>query len=108
MLIEDATTTRLTLLVDQLLEEARRAEIVDRDVALDGVHALADADLRREVHDLVDILEGAFKRRFVPDVADDQFGIRREVGRRLAAGMHLIDEAVEDPDPVALLEQGLS
>ncbi len=43
--------------VDQRLEQHRRADVVDRDVALDRIHALPDADLGRQVDHLVDALQ---------------------------------------------------
>lgn len=40
-------------LLDQRLEQDSRAEIVGRDVALDRVHTLANADFRGEMDDRV-------------------------------------------------------
>ena len=85
MLIEEATTTRSHGLLDQLLEQHGRAEIVDADVAVDRVHALADADLGREVDDLVDAAQRAADRRLVAHVADHQFDVAIEIVRAARA-----------------------
>ena len=106
MLIEEATTTRLHRVVDQLLEQHRGAVIVDGDVAVDRIHALADADLGGEVDDLGDALQRAQHRGLVAHVADDHVDLRVEVvGLRLVA-VDLLDQAVEHADAMAALQAG--
>ena len=92
--------------VDQLLEQDRGAAVVDGDVAVHGVHALADADLGGEVDHLVHAGEGAAHQRFVAHVADHQFHVGIELVRPAAPAMDLLDQAVEDAHVVAFGEQG--
>src|SRR5207253_3236172 len=47
--------------VDELLEQCGGAAIVDRDVPLDRVHALADADLGGEVYDRAHTVQGSYQ-----------------------------------------------
>ena len=93
-------------MVDQLLEQHRRAVVVDRDVAVDRVHALADADLGGEVDDLrrrpCSALRTAVSSRMSPTTNSTS---AVEVVRASAALVDLLDQAVEHADPVAALEQ---
>jgi hypothetical protein len=59
-------------IIDELLEQHRRAEVVHRHVAVDRVHALADADFGGEVDNLVDPRQCAPHRDFVAHVAADE------------------------------------
>jgi len=90
----------LDLVAGQRLEEHARAVAVDRGVPSDLVHALPDADHRREVDDRVDADERVAQRERVAHVAHDQLDRVREVGRAMPPGpVDLRIERVEDPHP---------
>jgi len=62
---------------------------------------LADTDFRGEMDDAVDVLEAAPDHIFVADVADDQFGVGRKVLGAFTITVNLLDQAVEDANPIA-------
>ena len=89
----------------QRLQQHGGAEVVDADIAVDLIHALADADLRRQVHDFVDALHRFRHRLGVADVGvDDLDRAQHRIGHRIAA-VNLVDEAVEHPDLVTFGKQ---
>ena len=90
---------------DDLLEDDRGADRVDRGVPLDLVHRLADADGGGEVVDGVDALERAPDGLVVADVADLELDRRVEVVRPLPVRVDLRIEVVERPNLVPLREQ---
>src|SRR5207253_1007257 len=67
----------------------------------DGVHRLAHADFRGEMHDAVDALERVCHDVLVADVADDQLGVVGQVERPFSIPMHLLDQAIEHTNLVA-------
>ena len=73
MLIEDATTTRCTGLSMKLLKQHGRSVVVNRDVAIDGVHALTDTNLGGEVDNFVYACQRAADRVAVTDIRLDEF-----------------------------------
>ncbi len=79
---------------DQLLEQHGGAQFIDRGVTLNGIHALADADLGRQVDHRIDPLEGVPHGVRVAYVADPQVNGRVELGRPDTAGMDLLDQVV--------------
>jgi hypothetical protein len=88
--------------LEQRLQQSSGAELVDRDVALDLVHALTDADHGRQVQHGVDSAQRALERRAVTDVATDELDFRREVGGRpRERSVDLQGAVIEHPDPVA-------
>ena len=86
----------LDRIVDKLLEQHCRAVIIDRNIAVDRVHALADADLGGQMHDLVDAFERLEERGLVADIADDDLGIGIKAVRARTRAVHLLDHAVEN------------
>ena len=86
---------RLDGLVDHALQQDRGAGVVAADVAFDLVHALADADLGREVEDEVDAAERPVHRVAVPHVALQEFDAFRQ--GCFLAGVGLLDQAIDDP-----------
>ncbi len=72
---------------------------------VDGVHALADADLRGEMHNGVHALQRAGDGRLVSNVTLDEVDVAvDEIGLR-PVDVNLLDEAVEDPDPIVSPKQ---
>src|SRR5690606_4067882 len=57
--------------VDQRLEQDRGTEVVGTDIAVDFIHALADANLRRQVDNVRDTFEGAPNRSRVANIGAD-------------------------------------
>ena len=92
-------------MVDQLLEQHRRAVVVDRDVAVDRVHALADADLGGEVDDRVDPFQRLQDGGLVADVAGDELDLRSAGRPGVFGPVDLLDQAVEHPHLMAALKQ---
>jgi len=88
--------------LDRLLQQHRRADRVDRCVALDLVHRLAHADGGSEVHDGVDTVERTPDSFMVADVSDLQLDLAVEVIGPAADGMNLGIEVVEGSDLVPL------
>ena len=83
------------------LHEHGGAEVVHADVARDRVHALPDADLGGEVDDRIDAAQRAAHGIEVADVALDELGaFAQDVGAG-GAGVHLLDERVEQDDSLA-------
>ena len=82
-------------LVDQRLEQHGGAEIVDRDVALDRVHALADADFGGEMDDAVDARKSLLQRLGMTYVPHQKLGVARQRGRA-AAIMYLFNQTIEE------------
>lgn len=95
----------LDALLDDLLEENGRTEVIGPDIAGDLVHRLPDADFGGEMNQAVDALQGARDRLAVAHVADDEFGRARQVRARRA--MHLVDQGIEDSHLVPAVEQFL-
>jgi hypothetical protein len=91
--------------VEQRLEQHRRAQGVDARVLGDLVHALADADAGGEVHDLVHPLERLAQALGVAHVTDDELGVGGQVAGSSGSSVDLRVQAVEHPDLVAPLEQ---
>ena len=85
-------------MIDQRFEKNCGASLVDRGVALDSVHRLADADFGGEMNDAVDTLQRARDDVLVADVADDQLGVVGKSSRPFAVAVHLLDQAVEHAD----------
>ena len=98
----DQQLADLLTALDRLLQHHRRADGVDRRVALDLVHRLAHADGRGEVHDGVDTVECAPDRFMVADISDLQLDLAVEVIGPLAGRMNLGVEVVERSNLVAL------
>jgi hypothetical protein len=96
-------------LAAERLEQDRGAELVDRGVLRDLVHALPDADRGRQVDDRVDraaLGQRPAHRQRVAHVAAHQLDLGSEVGRApLRLAVDLGQQAVEDPDPVPPLQQ---
>ena len=67
---DDQTFDRIA---DQLLQQHRRPEIVDADVAGDLIHALADADFCGEMDHAIDAFESGRHRFGIANIASDQF-----------------------------------
>ena len=107
MLIDEAVTTRRTGLSISASNSTADAGLVDRGVALDRVHRLADADFGGEMDHAVDTLQRARDDVLVADVADDQLGVVGQVLGPLAVAVNLLDQAVEDADLVAARKQAL-
>jgi len=61
---------------------------------------LTDADFGGEVDDAVDARQRVGNHVLVANVADDEFGIGRKVVRALSVAVNLLDQAVENTDPV--------
>src|SRR5205814_10162509 len=80
---------------DDLLEENRGADCVDRGVPLDLVHRLPDADGGREVNDGVDACQRATEGDAIADVRGDELDLRIEVVRPLLTRMNLRVQVVE-------------
>ena len=104
----DEHAAELVAALGDLLEHDRRTHRVDRGVALDRIHRLADADSGREVDDRIDTVHGAGDGVAVADIADLQLDLGVEIGRALAAGMHLRVEVVQRADGVALGQQRIA
>ncbi len=79
--------------------------VVHRDVAVYGVHALADADLGGEVNDEVHVLQRRRDSVEVADVGADELHLAENRVAWSTPGMDLLDQAVEDANPVAPREQ---
>src|SRR6059058_1992913 len=71
----------------------------------DLVHALADADARGEVNDVVDAIECTIHRCRITDIPDLQLDFGIQVVRALAGAVHLLDQAVQCPHLVAQRQQ---
>ena len=69
------------------------------------VHALPDADARREVDDRVDTPQRLAHDAGVAHVSDDELHVRIEVRRPRVRPVHLLDEAVEGADAVAVRKE---
>ena len=81
---------------------------VDVGVAAHLVHALADADHRRQVEDHVGVAQQRRERVGVTDVAADQSMRRIEIGRsRSGLAVDLRFEVVEERDVVPARGQGI-
>ncbi len=93
--------------LDQLLEQHRRAVIIDRGVAVDRIHALADPDFCGEVDDAVDPLQRLQELALVAYVGDDQLRIAVQALGPALPLVDLLDERVEKADLAAALEQRL-
>ncbi len=91
--------------LDQPLEQRRGAALVDRDVALDRVHALAHPDLGGEVDDAVHAAQRARQRRLVAHVAAQQLDLRVEIPGPRPRAVDLRDQAVEGAHPVAARQE---
>ena len=91
-----------------LLQHHGRADRVDRGVALDLVHRLADADGGGEMDDVVDALERRADRVVVAHVADLELDGGIEVAGPGTAGMHLRVEVVERAHAVAAGQQRIA
>ena len=63
----------------QNFQENRGTDVIDVGIGNYFVHALADADQRGQVDDRVDTAQSALHGRLVTDVADEQFGIGRQI-----------------------------
>jgi hypothetical protein len=66
---------------------------------------LADADFCREVNHRIDAGEGTHHNVAIANIAANEFGLARKIGRSFAIAMDLLDEAVENPHPMATSEQ---
>src|SRR5947209_9007868 len=95
-------------MVDQGFEQDRRAGLVDRRVALDGVHRLADADLGGEMDHAVGAFQRASDHVLVADIAADQLGVVGEIVGTLAIAVDLLDQAVEHSHLIAAAKQFLA
>jgi hypothetical protein len=90
----------------QCLEQHRGSALVDVDVGGDVIHALADADGRREMNDAVDAAQRRPDGIAVAHVADDELGICAQIGRTPRVGtVHLRGQIVENANVVAGCEQ---
>jgi hypothetical protein len=92
-------------LIDQPLEQDGSTDVVTARVALDLVHRLADADLRRQVHDAVDALQGAGDCVAVAHVGVDELGLTSKIGRPSTVAVNLRDQCVEHAYLVAARQQ---
>ncbi len=92
-------------MVEQGLQEHRRAGRVDVGILGDLIHALADADAGRQVDDAVDPLERGHHGIPIPHIAPDQLHVVREVRRRGAALVDLRVDVVQRPDLIAVGEE---
>src|SRR5438270_14101714 len=88
-------------MVDQRLEQHRRSGFVDRGIALDRVHRLADADLGGEVYHGVDALQRMGNHVLVANVSDDELGVAGKVLGPLTIAVDLLDQAVAPADRIA-------
>src|SRR5690606_12804120 len=57
--------------------------------------------------DLVDVLQGVKNGGLITDVADHQLYVGCQFYGSFALGVDLLDQAVEHPNPIAALKQGL-
>jgi hypothetical protein len=89
----------------ELFQEDGGAEVVDRGVVLDVVHALADADSGGHVANEVGPLQGLTQLLAVTHVARQEFGVVSEIDRLAALAVHLRVETIEHPDAVAGAQQ---
>ncbi len=102
----DATSSRSTGLPGKRLQKRRRAQIVDTGVFGNLVHALADTDQRDKVNHHVNVFKRAAQSGRVPNVADDQFHVRRKVGRtRTTVAVDLWNQAVDSPYSVPVRKE---
>ena len=91
----------------ELLEQHGRAEVVDRRVAVDLVHALPDAHLGGQMEDAIDVGERVADRSRVADVAVPEVHPLGQVGRRDGIRpVHLLDQGVQDPHLGTVGQQG--
>ncbi len=86
MLMLDATMSRSTGSGDEGFEQRRRAADIGGGVIAELIHALADADLRRQVIDRVNALQGAIDHVAIANIAYHQLDLGIEVlGARCGA-----------------------
>jgi hypothetical protein len=86
-------------------EEDRGAEIVDTDIAIDLVHALANANLCGEMHNLINALHSGSHGLRITDVSVDDLD-RTENGVRWGrAAVDLLDETIEHANLIAFRQQ---
>ena len=90
---------------EDLLEENRGADCVDRGVPLDLVHRLPDADGGREVNDGVDACQRATDGVAISDVRGDELHLRVEIVRPLFTRMNLRVEGVERANGMSATQQ---
>ena len=81
-------------MLDQRLQEHGGAQIVDRDIAVDRIHALADTHFGREVDELVDADQSAFHEGRVAHVAVEEFDMVQNGFTRCTRRVNLVDQAV--------------
>ena len=79
--------------------------VIHRDIAIDGIHALANADLGRKVHHAVDALQRPGNRCAIADITDLQFRVGIEPFPCGLPTMDLLDQAIQDADPMSVGEQ---
>ena len=91
----DEHLLHLVLAVDENVEQQRRASRVDVHVAIDLVHALADADRRAEMDDGLRGEHERLEHQPIPDVTFDVLRLRVGVAGPGAGAMHLRLEVVE-------------
>ena len=85
----------VVLVVDEDVEEQCRAARVDVHVAIDLIHALADADRGAEVHDRIGLEHQRLEHRAIANVAADVGRLRVGIRRPRAGAMNLRLEVVE-------------
>ena len=104
MLMEDVTYAPYWT-INQLLEKDRRTVIIYRDIGVDGIHALPDANLGGEMHDVVHTAESAAYQVRVADISLEKLDLIIErIGSTLPA-MNLLDKVVDDTQLVSALKQ---
>jgi hypothetical protein len=91
----------------EAFQQYRGAKRIDRDVLADLVHALADSDSCRKVHDAVNIVQRAPHSICVTDVTADKLHLWVEIFRALSSGMNLGGERVEHSHLISALQQRL-
>src|SRR5205085_220690 len=89
--IEEPERDALHGVFGQGLKKDSGPVIVDGDVAVDRVHALADADFRRQVNDLVDTDQGGVDKVTVADVTGQELDLAHDRIRSRAGPMNLFD-----------------
>jgi hypothetical protein len=75
--------------LDHFLEQDGDAERIDRRVALDLVHRLADANSRSQMNHRLDVVQRTAYGGAVANVANDKLDLGIEVGGTFAFGMDL-------------------
>src|SRR5690606_564675 len=86
-----------------LLEENSGAKVVGADIASDLVHRLADTDFGGQMHNHIDIDQRRSDHHRVAHITPKQLYWRIKLGFR--APVHLVDQAVEHADLIAIVEE---